>query len=333
MSNAIATTNGATLPAYQFDHEAVLKAVGLNTRDPNAQALLLTCQRYGLDPILKHIVLISSRPYVTRDGLLHVAHRSGQLDGIVVEEQGESQTHWTAKVAVYRKDMTRPFTYIGRYPKNGHLKQYGPEMSVKCGEVMALRRAFDVSLCAREELWDQEEDGAAAVVAPPDAHHAKHHDNATGHGSGAYAAPTDVDSYRAWLKGYVERVNAAWLDRHTGDGGEVTPGVAELLNPWQLSAHLLKHFRSLPDGDPRRINAPDEARTRQVDPMVAIAYARTPETVKAEAKAYAARIAAEAEAKLAPPEPEDVPDAEYADDGDPDTDIVIPGERVPGEDG
>jgi hypothetical protein len=143
-------------PHYAIDHDAVLKAVGINARDPNAQALLLTCERYGLDPILKHMILIQGRPYVTRDGLLHVAHRSGQFDGIEVVEQGETQTHHTAKVSVYRKDMGRPFTYIGRYPKNGSNKGYGPEMAVKCGEVMALRRAFNVGLCAREEVWDQE---------------------------------------------------------------------------------------------------------------------------------------------------------------------------------
>lgn len=146
----------ADRPHYAIDHDAVLKAVGINARDPNAQALLLTCERYGLDPILKHMILIQGRPYVTRDGLLHVAHRSGQFDGIEVVEQGETQTHHTAKVSVYRKDMGRPFTYIGRYPKNGSNKGYGPEMAVKCGEVMALRRAFNVGLCAREEVWDQE---------------------------------------------------------------------------------------------------------------------------------------------------------------------------------
>lgn len=162
----------ATLPAlqsnghYQIDHNAVLKAVGINVRDANAQALLLTCERYGLDPILKHMVLIQNRPYVTRDGLLHVAHRSGQFDGIEVLEQGETQTHFTAKVAVYRKDMGRAFTYIGRYPKVGGNKAYGPEMAVKCGEVMALRRAFNVALCAREEAWDQDsvETTATATV-------------------------------------------------------------------------------------------------------------------------------------------------------------------------
>lgn len=144
------------LTRIPIDQDAVLKAVGLNVRDPNAQALLLTCQRYGLDPVLRHMCLIQGRPYVTRDGLLHVAHSSGKFDGIEVLETSENQTHYTAKVSVYRKDMSHPFTYVGRYPKAGQNKAYGPEMAVKCGEVMALRRAFNVALCAREEVWDHE---------------------------------------------------------------------------------------------------------------------------------------------------------------------------------
>jgi hypothetical protein len=148
------------------DREQVLAILKLNPRDPAVQALVLTCERYDLDPLLKHAVLIDGRLYVTRDGLLHVAHRSQQFDGLeVVEGPDLRETHWVAKVSAYRKDMGRPFTYVGRFPKMRKRKAgdkwiteehpYGPEMAVKCAEVMALRRAFDVALAAREEMWDQ----------------------------------------------------------------------------------------------------------------------------------------------------------------------------------
>lgn len=151
-----------------INRDAVLRAVGLNVNDPNAQALLLVCERYGLDPLLKHMVLIQQRPYITRDGYLSVAHASKQLDGIETVEEGETQTHWWAKVAVYRKDMAHPFTYKGRYPKSGSNKSYGPEMALKCAEVAALRRAFNVTGAgAADERWDTEDEHTTVGVAMP----------------------------------------------------------------------------------------------------------------------------------------------------------------------
>lgn len=115
----------------------------------------LLADKLGLDTDLKHIVLISGRPYITRDGYLHIAHASQVLDGIEVIEESEDSSHWIAKVAVWRKDMGRPFTYVGRYPKSGQQKKYGPEMAVKTAEVAALRRAFDVTGAgAADEMWD-----------------------------------------------------------------------------------------------------------------------------------------------------------------------------------
>jgi len=146
----------STTEEFDVDPVAVLKALNLSPTDPKTHALMLVCKRYGLDPVLKHIVIVKESAYVTRDGYLTVAHRSGLFDGMEVLEQGETDTHFTAKVSVFRKDMGRPFTYVGRYPKTGPLgKTYGPEMAIKCSEVMALRRAFNVTgLPAADEQWD-----------------------------------------------------------------------------------------------------------------------------------------------------------------------------------
>ena len=149
------------------DQAAVLKTLNLNPTDPNTQALLLICQRYNLDALLKHVVLIQGRPFITRDGYLSWAHDSGQFDGIEIVDEGEDDTHWWAKASVWRKDMTRPFTYKGRYPKKGGNRDYGPEMAVKCAEVMALRRAFNVTgAAAADERWDTDtEDRVTPQVA------------------------------------------------------------------------------------------------------------------------------------------------------------------------
>lgn len=154
---------GAT-EAVHIDQAAILRHLGLDPRDPASQAVILVCERYGLDPVLKHMILIKGRPYVTRDGYLEIAHRSGVFDGMEVVETGADQTHLWAKVSVFRKDMSRPFTFVGRYPKTGDNKAYQPEMAIKTAEVAALRRAFNVTGAgAADEMWDQ---GGGYIVTP-----------------------------------------------------------------------------------------------------------------------------------------------------------------------
>lgn len=151
---------------------ALLKAVGLDRVPPEQRELALAiADRYGLDLMLKHVVLIEGRPYITRDGLLHIAHRSGVFDGMEVTDPSVVDVgagkFWTARCSVYRKDMTRPFTYAGRYPTTGGNQKFAPEMATKVAEVMALRRAFDVSAPVMEERWDMEAVASAPAPEPP----------------------------------------------------------------------------------------------------------------------------------------------------------------------
>lgn len=141
MSTDIAHT---TDPA---DTERLAALLGMNPRDPKTHAMIAVCQRYDLDPLLKHVVVIpGSGPYLTRDGLLHVAHRSGQFDGMTLVSGPELvDGEWRCVVSVYRKDMSHPFTFPGRYSATGGNRKYAPEMALKVAECMALRRAFDVS--------------------------------------------------------------------------------------------------------------------------------------------------------------------------------------------
>lgn len=135
--------------AFDETDQNLIRYLGLNPNKPEDRAAVTVCRHYGFDPLLKHVVVIPrSGLYITRDGLLSVAHRSGQLDGIVVEKEpalDEQRNEWVARVSVYRKDMTHPFTYPGRYPADGGNKQYAPEMALKAAESHALRRAFDIT--------------------------------------------------------------------------------------------------------------------------------------------------------------------------------------------
>ena len=152
------TVDEAKRLAEQRRQTAILKAIGLDRVQPEQREVALAiAKRYELDLMLKHLVLVDGKPYITRDGLLHVAHRSGQLDGIEVTDPVLEDNYWRARCSVYRKDMSRPFTYAGRYPAKGGNQKFAPEMAVKVSEVMALRRAFDISAPVIEERWDRDD--------------------------------------------------------------------------------------------------------------------------------------------------------------------------------
>lgn len=136
---------------------ALLKAVGLDRVAPEQRELAVAiAKRYDLDLLLKHIVLIDGKPYITRDALLWIAHRSGQFDGITVTRPAIEDDYWYSEATVYRKDMSHPFVYGGRYPVKGKNQTFAPEMAVKVAESMALRRAFNVSAPSADERWDVE---------------------------------------------------------------------------------------------------------------------------------------------------------------------------------
>jgi hypothetical protein len=128
-----------------------LAYLGLDPRNPEVHALVLLCQRYRLDPLLGHAAIIKTaggnRAYITRDGMLEIAHRSGQLDGIVVDDQHRTEHGGhSATVSVWRKDMKHPFTYKGGcgHDEPQSKQGNGPEMALARAERRALRRAFSI---------------------------------------------------------------------------------------------------------------------------------------------------------------------------------------------
>lgn len=139
----------ATTGAFDQNDVGLVQYLGLNPNDPKSRAVVAVCRTYGLDPVLKHVIVIpKGGVYITRDGYLHIAHRSGQLNGIVVDQPptlSEDQREWHCTVTVYRKDMSHGFTFPGRYPVAGSNRDYAPEMALKAAEAHALRRAFNVS--------------------------------------------------------------------------------------------------------------------------------------------------------------------------------------------
>ena len=132
------------------NQEAVLNALGLNPRDARVQALALVAQRYNLDMLLKHVFLIQGTIYVSHAGLLHLAHTSGQLDGLEVEVV-DKQDRWVATAKVWRKDMRMPFVYTDECLKNERQVNDKRKRAITRAERNALRRAFDVGVDVYDE--------------------------------------------------------------------------------------------------------------------------------------------------------------------------------------
>lgn len=167
-------TNPPALAQAKAAGELARRKIYAGIPDDDVALALAICQKYGFDPLLKHLVLIAGNikddstgqwtkrynAYVTRDGLLHVAHTSGMLDGLEVNLGKDDLGEW-AEAAVYRKDMGRPFryrVYLSEYAKDprGAWKTHSRAMLTKTAEVFALRRAFDVALTPVEEMGFEE---------------------------------------------------------------------------------------------------------------------------------------------------------------------------------
>lgn len=156
-----------------------LKYLGLDPDNIATRALVLLAERYRLDPLLGEIQLIDTnrgrKLYVSRDGMLAVAHASGKLDGIVVTEQRRNTegNGWTAYVEVWRKDMTHPFRYGAQckdtedQAKRGN----GPEMALARAERRALKRAFRIRsdfYPERPDIEDDDNEIIEATISPSD---------------------------------------------------------------------------------------------------------------------------------------------------------------------
>lgn len=132
---------------------------------------LAIADKYHLDALLKHIVIIEGNknvkdeagnwqsiktytPFITRDGLLHVAHQSGKLDGLSTI-LGTDEAGLYGETTVWRKDMRFPFKFRvyrseveskGRDGKPlGAWATRPQQMTMKAAELTALKRAFDVA--------------------------------------------------------------------------------------------------------------------------------------------------------------------------------------------
>ena len=164
MTTEIARPNGSgqvSAPArtgsiVTDEHRDILRQmVDRNASPAQVEMLILVGNRYNLDPLLSHLVLITGKVFVTHKGLMHTAHASKQLDGMKTTYGRDEMGDW-CECTIFRKDMTHPWTeriYIAEYKNNNPVwKQFPRAMAAKTAESFTLRRAFDVALTSQEEM-------------------------------------------------------------------------------------------------------------------------------------------------------------------------------------
>jgi len=148
--------------------------------DDDVKLALAICGKYGLDPLLRHLVLIESNKkdksgnwykvynvYVTRDGLLHIAHESGVHFAITFDEPVRKDNPYSGESDIYLSGTLKreghPDFVAGLWfseycntkrdgSAQGAWATHPAAMHQKAVEVYLLRRGFDVSLPAMEEV-------------------------------------------------------------------------------------------------------------------------------------------------------------------------------------
>lgn len=205
MTTALAIATPTTIVASSLNREQIdllKRTVAKGTTDDEFAFFIQTANRLGLDPFSKQIHAVKrwSRDeqrevmaiQIGIDEFRAIADRTGELDGIegpfycgpdIVWREAwlENTPPAAAKVIVYRKGVSRPFTGVARYKsyvqtnregKPNAMWQRGDDFMLgKCAEAVALRRGFPMQLSgvhAPEELdYDTDATPAPAFGALP----------------------------------------------------------------------------------------------------------------------------------------------------------------------
>jgi len=153
---------------WKNDLQLVKDLTAKSCSDSEFKLLVHMANEYGLNPLKREIwaVKYSYNPaqiFVSRDGFLSIAHKSGQFNGMETTfdevKLDDNKKDLTATCVVYRKDMEHPIkvtVYQSEYDSKMSVWKTKPRtMLQKVAESQALRRAFNVDGVYSPEEFDQ----------------------------------------------------------------------------------------------------------------------------------------------------------------------------------
>jgi len=178
MSNQQLATRPASALAIMADrcnvdptklHLTLKNTVFKGATDDELLSLVVTANRYGLDPFLKQIYAFPKKgggivPLVGFDGWIAIANRAPNYDGMTVEVYGQDKNPTHATCEIYLKDRSKPVTvteYFGECYRNTDPWNTMPRRMMRNKVIIqAIRVAFGVG-----GIYDEEE--AAEIAMRP----------------------------------------------------------------------------------------------------------------------------------------------------------------------
>jgi hypothetical protein len=206
--------------------------LGLEGTAAHINLLFQLAERYDLDPLTKEISLIPKKgPFIGVWGRLHIAQRSGLLDGLEADEEFETDKHYCCRVIVWRKDQGRPAAkVIGRVGKHEGStdKQTGEwrpkEWPLEVARARGLRAALGFAFSIHD-VYDHDDQGDDWTPAPDERIQATAID--VPEAAAREEAPTQPAAKPKKRATKADRGSAAGPDptsgHKTGSGGEPPP--------------------------------------------------------------------------------------------------------------
>lgn len=152
----------------------VLQLLGISGPGNHIQLLFKLAEHYQLDVLTKEIVLIPNKgPFIGVWGRLHIAHRSGLLDGLEMDDEWETDKHYCVRVIVWRKDMSHPAAkVIGRVGKHEGSKDRNgnwqpKEWPLEIARARGLRAGLGFAFSIHDSYDTADDDDGGDTWAPP----------------------------------------------------------------------------------------------------------------------------------------------------------------------